>query len=38
MKNLLSTHILYYKANNKYSAFKGAPCRNCNVQATGTAN
>jgi len=25
MKNLLFTHIMYYKADHKYSAFKRAP-------------
>ena len=38
MKNLLFTHIMYYTLQYtlrhvlQYSAFKGAPCRNCNVQ------
>ena len=32
VKNLLFTHIMYYKADHKYSAFKGAPYRNCTVQ------
>ena len=32
MKNLLFTHMMYYKADHKkYSAFKGAPYRNRNV-------
>ena len=33
MKNLLFTHIMYYKANHKLVlCFQRAPYRNCNVQ------